>query len=143
MKNFSINIAMLLIASFLSSCSSHYVSTNIDEENFSNYFSASKVTIYESEKTIPTRYKLIGSVEGQDCQIKAHHAEPDKVNARTQARQQALKISANAVVFSGCTTLNQTQLAQLSQSNDAQQCHAIVICYAKAYAIETKSTSND
>tara|TARA_R110001583_G_C5603795_1_gene404738 strand:- start:685 stop:1110 length:426 start_codon:yes stop_codon:yes gene_type:complete len=138
-KKLFIPLVLTLTATFIASCSNNYVSTNLDKENFSDYFSASNVKIYKSEQDINARYQFIGSVEGQDCQIKAHHALPDEVNARTQARQQAFDIKANAVVFSSCALLSQEQLAQLSHSNDAQQCHAIVICYAKAYAVESKS----
>jgi len=132
-----------ILFAFVTSCSSQYVSTNLDKDNFSNYFSASKVRIYQSEKDIIGSYKLIGSVEGQDCQIKPHHAEPDKVNARTQARQQAFTLNANGVVFTGCALLGQEELAQLNNSNDARQCNAIVICYAKAFVIEAKPEVND
>jgi len=131
----------LVIAGLLTSCSNNYVSTNLDKNNFNDYFSASVVKIVDSEKDFSGRYQYIGAVEGQDCQVKAHHAAPDKINARTQARQQAFNMDANAVVFSGCAVLEQAQLAQLNSqgskvSNNAQQCHAIVICYAKAYVIE-------
>ena len=143
-KKLIITFLSVITASALTvSCSNQYVSTNLDEENFNQYFSASKVKIYNSEKDINSRYQFIGSVEGQDCQVKAHHAVPDEINARTQARQQAFDKKANGVVFSGCALLTQEQLAQQNNSNDALQCHAIVICYAKAYAIETKSTVND
>jgi RcsF protein len=133
----------LVTSTLVASCSNHYVSTNLDKENFSQYFSASKVKIYNSEKDIHHRYKFIVAVEGQDCQIKSHHAVPDEINARTQARQQAFENNANGVVFSGCALLSQDQLSKLNESNDAKQCHAIVICYAKAYAIEAKSDAND
>ncbi len=127
----------------LSSCSNHYVSTNLDKENISDYFSAANVKIYNSEQEFNARYQFIGAVEGQDCQIKAHHAAPDEINARTQARLQAFEKQANGVVFSGCALLTQEELAQLNNSNDAKQCHAIVICYAKAYAIELKPSQDD
>jgi len=136
----------LLISSLillLASCSTGYVSTNLDKENFSDYFSASNVEIYSSEKEFNARHQFIGMVEGQDCQVKAHHAVPDEINARTQARRQAFDNKANGIVFSNCALLSQEKLAQLNSSNDAQQCHAIVICYAKAYAIETKPRKND
>jgi RcsF protein len=142
-NNFFTVIIISLANSLMASCSSHYISTNLDKENFRDYFSASKIKIYDNENDIETRYQFIGSVEGQDCQIKSHHALPDKVVARTQARQQAFNKNANGVVFSGCASLDQEQLARLNNSNDAQQCHAIIICYAKAYAIETKPASND
>ena len=121
----------------LTSCSVENLSTNLDKDNFSDYFSAGNVEIYKNEKDIMARYQFIGAVEGQDCQTKAHHAVPDEINARTQARRQAFDKQANGIVFSGCALLTQQQLSQLNNSNDAQQCHAIVICYAKAFSIES------
>jgi len=137
----SIFISPLIV--LLASCSTQNVSTNLDKENFSDYFSAANVEIYQSEKDINASYQFIGAVEGQDCQIKAHHAVPDEINARTQARRQAFGKQANGIVFSNCALLGQEQLAQLNNSNDAQQCHAIVICYAKAYAIDPKPNKDD
>ena len=136
----------LLISSLfllLAGCSTNNISTNLDKENFSDYFSASNVKIYSSEKSINAHYQFVGAVEGQDCQMKAHHAAPDEINARTQARQQAFKKNANGVVFSGCALLTHEQLSQMNGSNDAQQCYAVVVCYAKAYAVDTKSSAND
>ncbi|NQY88954.1 MAG: rcsF protein [Colwellia sp.] len=130
-------ILALTTLTLITACSSRYVSTNLDKENFSDYFSASTVNIYHSEQDINDRYQFVGVVEGQDCQIKPHHAAPDEINARTQARHQAYKQQANGVIFTGCALLTPQQLAQLSSSNDAQQCHAIVICYAKTFIIES------
>ncbi len=132
------SLLFLMTITLLTSCSVNNVSTNIDKENFSHYFSAANVEIYQSENDINAHYQFIGAVEGQDCQVKAHHAVPDKINARTQARQQAFDNQANGIVFTGCALLTQKQLAQLNSSNDAQQCYAVIICYAKAYAVETK-----
>lgn len=131
---------LLTLAFFVSACGTHYqVSTNLDKENFQQYFSASEVKIFESEQAMPSQRQFIGLVEGQDCQVKSHHAQPDKIIARTQARQQAYEKKANAVVFIGCAELSSKQLAQLSQSNDAKQCHAITICYGKAFAVKTNN----
>lgn len=140
-NNFIITFIVLTTMTLLASCNSRYVSTNLDKENFSDYFSASNVKIYTQEKEITTRHQYIGVVEGQDCQIKPHHAAPDEINARTQARQQAFEQQANGVVFTGCALLTSQQLAQLNNSNDAQQCHAIVICYAKAFIVESQTTN--
>lgn len=131
------------LAFFLTSCSSGYVSTNLDKQNFSDYFSASNVEIYQSEKNIKGRYQFIGAVEGQDCQNKPHHAVPDEINARTQARRHAFEINANGIVFSNCALLSPEQLAQFNNSNDAQQCHSVIICYAKAYAVDTEQVQSD
>ena len=137
-KLFINTLSIIITSTLLTSCSNSYISTNLDKENFQAYFSASNVIIYDHEKEINGRYQYIGSVEGNACQIKPHHKKPDKINARTQARQQAFDQKANAIIFTGCITLNQEQLTQLNNSNDARQCHAVIICYAKAYALETK-----
>jgi len=136
-RNFIIPFLILITMTLIAGCNSRHVLTNFDKENFSDYFSASKVKIYTQEKEITTHYKYIGVVEGQDCQIKPHHAAPDKINARTQARHRAFEQQANGVIFTGCALLTSEQLAQLNNTNDAQQCHAIVICYAKAFAIKS------
>ena len=136
-KIFIVLFIVLTTITLITGCNSRHVSTNFDKENFSDYFSASKVEIYEQAKDIKTRHNYIGVVEGQDCQIKPHHAAPDEINARTQARRQAFEQQANAVVFTGCALITSEQLAKLNNSNDAQQCHAIVICYAKAFAVES------
>jgi RcsF protein len=131
--------ALLSVCSVIISCTSNYpVSTNLDKDNFSQYFSASKVKIYQDEKEIASAYKYLSVVEGQDCQQRPHHALPDKVNARTQARQQAFKLNANAVIFTGCAELDHEKLVQLNNSNDAKQCHAMVICYAKAFIVQSE-----
>ena len=140
-KHFILSSIILLTTTLITSCSSKHLSTNLDEENFDRYFSAAKVKIYQQESDMQSRYHYIGAVEGQDCQVKPHHAAPDEVNARTQARRNAFQQQANGVIFTGCTLLSSQQLAQIKESNDAQQCHAIVICYARAFAVET-STEN-
>lgn len=133
---FKISLIMILVTMVMS-CSNNYVASNLDKRNIERYFSASQVKIYQQEQEIKTRHKYIGVVEGQDCQIKPHHAAPDEINARTQARRQAFEQQANGVIFTGCALLTSQQLAQLNNSSDAQQCHAIVICYAKAFIIES------
>ncbi len=140
LKKISLVFTLLCTSSILISCSNKYpVSTNLDKDNFSQYFSASKVKIYQDEKEITSAYKYLSVVEGQDCQQRPHHASPDKINARTQARQQAFNINGNGVIFTGCVELDNEKLAKLNNSNDAKQCHAMVICYAKAFAIRPKA----
>ena len=82
-----VKLVLAITAITLSACSSQFtVSTNVDKENFQKYFSHSQVKILEDESQLTGRYKLIGLVEGQSCQEKAHHEAPDEITARTQAR---------------------------------------------------------
>jgi RcsF protein len=102
------------------------VSTNLDQENFTQYFSPTQVKILESEAQFPARAKMLGMVEGEACQVKAHHAAPDKIDARTDARRKAYQLGANTIVFSGCA---------LIEAN--KSCYATLVCYGKAYYLES------
>ncbi|WP_286261488.1 Rcs stress response system protein RcsF [Thalassotalea atypica] len=103
------------------------VKTNLDRENFKQYFAHGQVQIFEKESKFIGKYKMIGGVEGENCQVKPYHAAPDKIEARTNARRSAFELGANAIVFSGCTTVQ------------TKQCHANIICYGKAYQVEQPS----
>lgn len=125
------NFRVLLVSAalVLTGCSTNYtLTTNLDKENFKTYFSPAQVKIVASESDFTGRYKLIGLVEGQDCQEQPHHAVPDEIAARTQARLQAFEQKSNAVIFTGC--------ALISDDQASKQCHATVVCYAKAYQVE-------
>jgi len=108
----------------LSNCASHYeASTNLDRENFVQYFAPAKVKIYQSEQEIKGQYIEVGRVEGEDCQAKAHLAKPDEVIARTDARRKAYNQGANAIVFSGCATVT------------TKQCVSQTICYGRTFKV--------
>lgn len=122
-------LLLAVTAITLSACSSQYtLSTNLDKANFKSYFSHSQVKVVEDESDFTGRYKLIGMVEGQNCQAKSHHALPDEVEARTQARRNAFNQQANAIIFTGCALINDDQANQ--------KCIATVVCYGKAYQVE-------
>ena len=122
-------LLLAVTAITLSACSAQYsLSTNLDKENFRNYYSHSQVNVVEDESQFLGRYKLIGMVEGQNCQAKSHHALPDKIEARTQARRNAFEQQANAIIFTGCALINDDQANQ--------KCVATVVCYGKAYQVE-------
>jgi len=134
LNNYYQKLTTLLLTFLLISCNSNYtVSTNLDRNNFKEYFSPSKVTIYQSEEEITKRYKFIGLVEGEDCQLKAHHAAPDEINARTNARRIAFQRQANAIVFTGCAVVDSTMT---NQSPQKQQCLSTLVCYGKAYQVD-------
>jgi RcsF protein len=121
-----------VLALTVNACSSNYsVSTNLDKSNFDDYFSHAQVRIVENESDFSSRYKLVGMIEGQSCQEKAHHAAPDEITARTDARRNAFQQQANAVIFTGCALIDDT--------NAEKHCHATLVCYAKAYQVESSS----
>lgn len=110
----------------LSACSNNYVRTNLDKENFSYYFAPTSVEIYPDEQNIKTAYKFVGTVEGASCQVKEYHAQPDEIEARTEARRQAASLGANGIVFKGCV------------DTKTQQCLAEKVCYGKAYLVQVE-----
>ncbi|MBU2871657.1 rcsF protein [Colwellia sp. E2M01] len=119
----SLNLAAIT-GLLISSCSGNYTfNSNVKPDNAEQYFSASNVKIYNSVTEFSGPSELIGLVEGDDCQTKAHLAPPDPINARTQARQAAYAKQANAVIFTSCINI------------DAQHCVAQIVCYGKAYKV--------
>lgn len=119
----------LSTALLLSGCAKiNDISTNLDRDNFKHYFSPTKVQIVESEKDFTGKYKFVGLVEGESCQEKAHHAAPNEIDARTEARRNAYKLDANAIIFSQCVMIEQDQAAKY--------CVASTVCYGRAYQVE-------
>jgi len=124
-------LTTLTLSILLSSCSSNFTtSTNLDSKNFTEYFSPSSVKIIASIDDLTGEYKYLGLVEGEDCQTKQHHAKPDEVIARTQARKKAYHLNANAIVFTGCVELN--------DEATSKQCVSSTVCYAQAYVVAPK-----
>lgn len=119
--------AMLL----LTSCAKiKDISTNLDSKNFSNFFAPGHVKMYPDDRAFQDKnYEYLGLVEGENCQIEAHHAQPDPIAARTEARRQAYDLGANSVIFSSCVTIDETTLANSS-------CLSTVICYGSAYKVD-------
>ena len=67
-------------------------------------------------------------VEGESCQEKSHHAAPNEIDARTEARGKAYKLGANAIIFSQCVLIEEDKAAKY--------CVASTVCYGRAYKIE-------
>lgn len=129
------NTATVILVSLLTvGCAKiNDISTNLDRDNFKHYFSPTKVKIVESEKELTGKYKFVGLVEGESCQAKAHHAAPNEIDARTEARRKAYELEANAIIFSRCVMIEEDQAAKY--------CVASTVCYGRAYQVE--QSSND
>ena len=117
-------LALLMVIPTIASCTGNYTfESNVKPDNATEYFSASKVKIFNDESEFMSSFKYVGLVEGDDCQKEQHLAPPDVVNARTQARQAAYKQLANAVIFTSCVDI------------ETKHCVAQVVCYGKAYQL--------
>jgi len=140
-KAYSVNILVCSFLVLLSSCAhlskNYTVSTNIDGENFKEYFSASRVTVFKNEKEIPSPYKLLGLVEGEDCKVKHHHAAPTKVIAKQTTKTNAFNKGANGIIFTSCTLLDSQKFEKQNGIQSAgKQCLASFVCYGKAYKFQ-------
>lgn len=120
-------LRILLIAGcalLLSACSHVQFSSNLDKDNFSEYFKASQVTVYEKSQLTSLSSTFIGTVEGSSCQEEVNDRPADIKQARTNARRQAANLHANGIVFQTCLTF----------AADAS-CISNIICYARAIAV--------
>lgn len=117
-------LCTILSASLTSCVHINNVNTNLDSEKFNHYFSPSQVKIVSQESDFTTQYKMIAGVEGESCQAKIHSDIPNKIDARTMARRKAFELSANAIIFDSCVTIQ------------TQRCHSNIVCYGKAYKVE-------
>jgi RcsF protein len=119
-------LTVVLLTSILGGCAGNYTfESNVKADNAEEYFSASKVKIYDNEQAFDASYQYVGLVEGEDCQKEPHLAAPDAINARTQARQIAYLQKANAIIFTSCIDI------------ETKHCVAQVVCYGKAYRVAT------
>jgi RcsF protein len=121
-KNLILVIPFIVL--LIGGCAKQYqFSSNLDPQKFNDYFAPQKVKMFKKIQDLPKQHELVAIVEGTDCQIKAHHAIPSEVNARTMARLKARKLDANAIIFSQCITI------------EDMHCHDKIICHGQAYKV--------
>ena len=121
---FKLGLTITFLTLILGGCSGNYTfESNVKADSAKEYFSASKVKIFTNEAEFMSSFQYVGLVEGEDCQKEPHLAAPDKINARTQARQVAFSQQANAVIFTSCVDI------------ETKHCVAQVVCYGKAYQL--------
>ncbi len=122
----TLRLLIIMTTALLMASCSHYnytFSSNLDKEKFQQYFAPSRVEIYDYDEQMPANSQYLGLVSGESCQVKKHLMQANEQDARTNARRNADKLNANAIVFTGCA------------HNKTKQCHTLVICYGKAYQI--------
>ena len=117
---------ILIISTVLSlnACSNYDFSSNLDKENFDEYFKPSQVTIYDKSQLATLDYSFIAAVEGSSCQEEDNDRPADIKQARTNARIHAADLHANGIVFQACLTFE-------ADSN----CISNIICYARALSV--------
>lgn len=120
MLRFSVLVSTL----FLSACSSYQFTSNIDKENFDEYFKPSQVTIYSKSQLSSLEHVVLGAVEGSSCQEKTNQTPADIRQARTNARINAANMNANGIIFQSCLNFEADE-----------SCVSNIICYGQALAV--------
>jgi len=111
----------LFSALFIVGCSNYQFSSNVDKENFDEYFKPSQVTVYSKSDLQTLDYQLLGAVEGSSCQRNSNDIPADIKEARTNARINAANMNANGIVFQSCIDFESDK-----------SCISNVICYGRA-----------
>lgn len=114
----------LIVPLLLAACASDYeVNTNLDRQNFENYFKPSAVTIYNAD-TLPPGSQRLSDVTGTSCQAMPSDIPASDADARTQARIKSADLGANALIIDVCDTEADTR---------NPQCSELITCYGRAF----------
>lgn len=114
----------LIVALLLSACASDYqVNTNLDRQNFENYFKPSSVIIYNAD-TLPEGSQRLTDVTGTSCQATPEDVPASGADARTQARIKAADVGANALVIDVCDSEVDTR---------NPNCSELITCFGRAF----------
>ncbi|PKF61832.1 hypothetical protein CW745_11005 [Psychromonas sp. psych-6C06] len=122
MLRFSTLISIII----LTGCSNYQFSSNLDKDNFEEYFKPSQVTVYSKSDLVNLDHQLLGAVEGSSCQQKSNQPPADIKEARTNARINAANMHANGIVFQSCINFEADKT-----------CLSNVICYGQAILLES------
>jgi hypothetical protein len=114
----------LLALSLLAGCSGYSFHTNLDKENFTEYFKPGSVSLVTEQDLADLDYRILGTVEGNSCQEKARDAAPTEGDARTDARLKSADLGGNGLIISKCLTLENTP-----------GCVSSVVCYGQALKV--------
>jgi RcsF protein len=116
-----------LLMTLLSGCSLFQVHTNLDKENFTDYFKPSSVAVLDKTQVLAANATPIGTVDGDTCQSKNTQAPPNETDAQTSARRKVADMGGNAVVFGKCISMPATT-----------ECVSSIVCYGQAYKIQDR-----
>lgn len=114
-----------LMLTMLSGCSLFQVNTNLDKENFTEYFKPSSVAVMDKAQLLDADATPVGTVEGESCQSDTTQPVPNITDAQTDARRKAADMGGNAVVFGKC--------AIVPPSSD---CVSSLVCYGQVYQVK-------
>lgn len=115
---------ILMMPLLASGCANYAFNSNLDKENFDEYFKPGSVTIYEQADLAELNYLYLGTVEGESCQTDANQPVPNAGEARTLARRRAADMGGNGIAIDKC-----------AEYSDIPGCLKQVICYGQALKV--------
>lgn len=124
MRRLPLALPLSLSLVLLTGCSLFSFHTNIDKENFTEYFKPGTVALVEKAQLEDLNYEVLGTVEAESCQADADQPVPNLGDARTQARRRVADMGGNALVMGKCVTLEQTA-----------DCLSSLLCYGQALKV--------
>ncbi|GLS82697.1 Rcs stress response system protein RcsF [Paraferrimonas haliotis] len=104
----------------LSGCAGYTFNTNLDADNFKEYYKAGEVQVYKDDSEAPKNHVVLGLVEGTSCQDNDDLPPSNEADARTDMRRAAADLNANGVISHTC----------IQQSSNS--CLTETICYGQA-----------
>ncbi len=118
--------SLLLPLTLLVACSQHYdLQTNLDPENFQEYFKPSQVSLF-SESNLPEGATRLDEVTGSSCQAHQQDIPATEGEAIREARVAAAELRADALLIDICES---------EQSDQPGGCLSLVTCYGRAFKL--------
>ena len=118
-------LIIIVFIALVSGCADYAFHSNLDKENFDNYFKPSHVIVYDKKQLLDLEYTILSAVEGSSCQESEIDIPANKRDARTKARINAADMNANGIIFHSCLNIEQDET-----------CISNVICYGRALDVE-------
>lgn len=115
---------ILMMPLIASGCANYAFNSNLDKENFDEYFKPSSVNVYQSSALDELNYLSLGTVEGESCQLDINQPIPTAAQARTEARRKVADMGGNGVVFDSCSELA-----------NPPGCLKQIVCYGQALKV--------
>lgn len=123
---------LILLTVLLSGCSNYPLQTNLDKDNFTNYFSISGVDYYSTNELQNHQVEQLGLVEGESCQTALDLPPAEEQQAKIAAKRQAAALQANGIIIRSCIT-----------PPPSKACLSSYICYGDAIKVTPLTNSND
>lgn len=112
---------LFLLCTLLTGCSNYPIHTNLDKENFTDYFAVSNVQYYQTEALQKYHVEQLGFVEGESCQQMLNQPPAEQEQAMIAAKRKAAALGANGIIIRSCIT-----------PPPSKTCHSSYVCYADA-----------